>query len=323
MAGFWDSLFDFNSDGKTDPGEEWIAFKMFGECMKEDGADDKSADDFDDPFEWRLYCEDGSEYGISPDDYSSEYEYEDALKQAKDAYKEQHKYDWREGCADNNYGIAPEDFETEDEYDFAVAERENNWEDYLSDEILEKMEAAFVEADEFSSEDELLEFLAQWDEASKQPPEPLPPPVVNQELERSLSTGDKAKVLEALRVGMRTDAKLTIPVQISMDPADGAGPKCVYVAMCEKRNGRWALAYTSQETAENAENGAGANITYSQECLLRSLVLIRDIDGVMFQSASQSFCLNKQDLIDLLAESKPTEEAWDAICTCRSLLSNK
>lgn len=319
MAGFWDSLFDLTGDGKTDPGEEWIAFKMFEESMKEDAADDATADD-DGLWEWRLYCEDGSKYGVSPYDYASEHEYEEALEQAKDTYQEQHKYDWREVCADNDYGIDPEDFETEDAYDLAVAEREDNWADYLSDEIREKMEAAFVEVDEFSSEEELLDFLERWDEASRRTPEPLPPPAVNQGLEESLGTGDRSKVLATLREGMQADAKLTIPVQISMDPADGAGSKCVYVVMCEKRDGRWALAYTSQETAENAEAEASACITYSQECLLRSLVLVQDIDGVLFKSATHSCCVDKQDIISILAEAEPKEGAWDAICTRRSAL---
>lgn len=32
-------LFDFNGDGKTDIFEEFIAFKMFEECTKDDSAE--------------------------------------------------------------------------------------------------------------------------------------------------------------------------------------------------------------------------------------------------------------------------------------------
>ncbi len=40
MPGPWDDLFDFNGDGETDIGEEFLAFKMFEECTKEDVEDD-------------------------------------------------------------------------------------------------------------------------------------------------------------------------------------------------------------------------------------------------------------------------------------------
>lgn len=245
MAGFWHSFFDFNGDGTTDPGEEWIAFKMFEECAKDD-----EGKDIDDPFEWRIYCEDGSEYGVSPYDYSSEYEYDEALRQAK------------------------EDYETEEEYNFAVEECEDNWRQNLSDEIRAKMEEAFVDPDEFFGEAELLEFLRRFDEASKRTSETMPsnPDTdANTTLEEGLGTGDKTKVLEALRASLRTNAELTIPVEISMDSADGAGDKCVYVVVSEKqKGGRWALAFTSEETTANDKSGAGVHITCSQECLLRS-----------------------------------------------------
>lgn len=33
---FFGGFFDFNGDGKTDIGEEWIAYQIFQECMKDD-----------------------------------------------------------------------------------------------------------------------------------------------------------------------------------------------------------------------------------------------------------------------------------------------
>lgn len=37
--------------------------------------------------------------------------------------------------------------------------------------------------------------------------------------------------------------------------------------------------------------------------------MIEDVDGIAFRSVSQSFCLEKQDIIDLLAEVEIKEEA--------------
>lgn len=67
--------------------------------------------------DWKSFCEDGSEYGVDPDDYDSEEEYEEALTEAK--------YGWREECEkDSEYGIEPEDYETEEEYEEALSEVE-------------------------------------------------------------------------------------------------------------------------------------------------------------------------------------------------------
>ena len=146
-------MFDFNGDGKTDFGEQWVGHMIINECMKEEKEDTYSGtsifgSDFVDDT-WRLYCEDGSEYGLDPDDYSSEYEYEEALAQAKVAWRatcedgfefdidpedydteeeymdalEEARAAWREGCEDGTaYGLDPEDYETEEEYADALEE---------------------------------------------------------------------------------------------------------------------------------------------------------------------------------------------------------
>lgn len=42
-------MFDFNGDGHTDLGEEFLAYKIFEECTKDDDlSDDFDSDDFDD-----------------------------------------------------------------------------------------------------------------------------------------------------------------------------------------------------------------------------------------------------------------------------------
>ena len=105
-------LFDFDGDGKTSLGEQWIAYNIFKECTKEDDDDDSYLYDDEEDYSWREFCDDGSEYGISPEDYEEEWEYEEALEEAK--------YAWREDCEDGlEYGLAPEDYETAEEYEEA------------------------------------------------------------------------------------------------------------------------------------------------------------------------------------------------------------
>ena len=128
-------MFDFNGDGKTDFGEEWVGYMIINDCMKEEKAShytgggsnllyDSLDDDAYDPIvnpsglassdEWKLTCEDGSDYGIYPDDYDSEEEYIEALEEARTA--------WRDDCEDGfEVGIDPDDYENQDEYEDALA----------------------------------------------------------------------------------------------------------------------------------------------------------------------------------------------------------
>lgn len=129
-------MFDFNGDGKTDFGEEWVGYMIINDCMKEEKTShytgggsnllyDSLDDDVFDPIinpsglaasdEWKLTCEDGSDYGIYPDDYDSEEEYIEALEEARTA--------WRDDCEDGfEFGIDPDDYENQDEYEDALAE---------------------------------------------------------------------------------------------------------------------------------------------------------------------------------------------------------
>lgn len=79
---------------------------------------------------WRNHCEDGSEYGIDPNDYQNADDYYEALSKAKNhpaeevveleyaAVQEKNvKYRWRKYCEDGTaYGVLPEDYETADDY---------------------------------------------------------------------------------------------------------------------------------------------------------------------------------------------------------------
>lgn len=41
MSGGWfDDFFDLNNDGKVDVGEQYIAYKIFEECTKDDSDND-------------------------------------------------------------------------------------------------------------------------------------------------------------------------------------------------------------------------------------------------------------------------------------------
>lgn len=88
-------------------------------------------------YAWRLNCEDGSEYGISPEDYETRDEYHEALHREK--------YAWREWCEDGtDFGVDPDDYETEDEYEEALEEAKQ-----AADET-EGEDDLFVETDNFS-----------------------------------------------------------------------------------------------------------------------------------------------------------------------------
>lgn len=137
-SSFWDNpfggFFDFNGDGKEDLGEQWIAHQIFKECDEEDEFSDanlfdtelsSNEDDTDDL--WREFCEDGSEFGIYPEDYSTEEEYEEVLQEA-----------WNE-CADlyeedgSEFGIYPEDYSTKAEYEEALQEARDECVDSYED----------------------------------------------------------------------------------------------------------------------------------------------------------------------------------------------
>jgi len=159
--GLFGGLFDFNGDGKTTWDEEYLAFKIFEECTKEEENDfdnDFDSDLFDDTdisdkYEWRLYCEDGFEFGVDPEDYSTEEEYNEALNEAK--------YGWRDNCESVlDTGVDPEDFETEDEYQDALEEERTAWRDTCEDGT-----DYGVEPTDYETEEEYEEALADAQES--------------------------------------------------------------------------------------------------------------------------------------------------------------
>lgn len=95
---------------------------------------------------WREHCEDGSQYGLYPESFSTADDYADALKAAKeemtaapfvaeqmpstdqDLAQPSNRYRWRKYCEDGSkYGVFPEDYETADDYQDAInAKKQEN-----------------------------------------------------------------------------------------------------------------------------------------------------------------------------------------------------
>ena len=124
---------DFDDDGESDLGDRWSALQVFQECEEE--------------YVWRETCEDGSEYGLDPEDFETEEEYEEAL--------EEEKYGWRLTCEDGReYGLDPEDYETEDEYNDALYEERCAWREDRTDGT-----KYGINPDDYESEDEFEEAL--------------------------------------------------------------------------------------------------------------------------------------------------------------------
>lgn len=84
----------------------------------------------DNRYAWRLNCEDGSAYGIDPNNYETRDEYNEALSREK--------HGWRDYCEDgSDYGISPEDYETAEEYNAAIDTAEfNSFNENEDDELI-------------------------------------------------------------------------------------------------------------------------------------------------------------------------------------------
>ncbi|MCC8077240.1 MAG: hypothetical protein LIO60_02655 [Oscillospiraceae bacterium] len=96
----------------------------------------------DNRYAWRLNCDDGSAYGIFPEDYETRKEYNEALHNEK--------YGWRDFCEDGSeYDLEPEDFETEEEYEEALAEAREAAANESADigEVTEDADGIIIEVD--------------------------------------------------------------------------------------------------------------------------------------------------------------------------------
>ena len=110
LRNFFLNCFDFNGDHKVDLGERIVAHNIMREITKDAEKD----------YAWKLTCEDGSEYGLDPEEFNSEEEYEYALEEAKS--------EWRDFCEDgSDIGVYPEDFDSEEEYLEELEEKKYGW----------------------------------------------------------------------------------------------------------------------------------------------------------------------------------------------------
>lgn len=163
-GGFFDNLFnnpfggifDFDGDGKEDFAEQFLGFKMLEEAEKED-----EEIDIDDPnltfeeqqfldemlYGWHDKCEDGSKYGIYPENYVTLYDYNEALNEAK--------YGWRRYVQPSfELNIDPEDYETEEEYNEALNEAKYGWRDYVEENL-----ELNIYPEDYETEEEYLDAL--------------------------------------------------------------------------------------------------------------------------------------------------------------------
>ena len=98
-------LFDFNRDGKESFRELMSGYYMFRQWQKRKNREESAASDFFEDYlpeegddSWRLFCEDGSPYGLDPEDFDSEEDYELALIAEKYSQPDPENEDTRESC---------------------------------------------------------------------------------------------------------------------------------------------------------------------------------------------------------------------------------
>lgn len=142
-------------------------------------------DENESAFDWRKYCEDGSEYSLDPEDYETENEYEEALEEAK--------YGWRDVAEDGSkYGLHPEDYETEDEYEEALEDVKCGWRSNAPD-----GSDAGIKPNDYESEEEYLEALSNVDGVFITPDEM--PTYRRRRLEAQLCDMDYQQYMENVR----------------------------------------------------------------------------------------------------------------------------
>ena len=108
------AFFDWNHDGKKDIWDTLYEYEMYRHMFPDN--DNSNNDSFsggifddDDNYSWRDYAEEGFDYGLDPEDFDTEEEYEEALDEAKSEWDEAF-----ERAA--NIGLSPEDFDSLEEF---------------------------------------------------------------------------------------------------------------------------------------------------------------------------------------------------------------
>ena len=152
-AGAFDPDSDSGVSSSSSSNDDWRIFCEDGSEYDVDPDDYFSEDEYNEALEeakhaWRDNCEDGSEYGVDPEDYETEDEYNEALEASR--------YAWRDNCEDgSDYDIDPEDYETEDEYTEALENAKYAWRDFCQD-----PSDVSVDPNEYETEEEFNEAVA-------------------------------------------------------------------------------------------------------------------------------------------------------------------
>ncbi len=181
-------MFDINRDGEFGFAEQYLAFSVIEESIREEerkrhawrdkyfydfntGIDPEDYDTegeyrealYEAKYGWRDFCEDGSEYGISPYNYETEEEYEEALNEAKYGWREEYEDDLGDSL---EYGVFPWNYETEEEYLEALHEEKYGWRDTCEDGYEYDLDPDLYETEE-EYEEALLEAMAAREEEER------------------------------------------------------------------------------------------------------------------------------------------------------------
>lgn len=82
----WDSLFDVDGDGKITDFDFDLDYFLYNQVMNDKNKSKNSnVGSYSDDYSWREYAEDGSEYGLYPENFEYEYDYEETLENAREA----------------------------------------------------------------------------------------------------------------------------------------------------------------------------------------------------------------------------------------------
>ena len=156
--------FDFNHDGKLSTWENWMAYQSYRSWVDRHQGNASghtrgilpplggSA-----PSQWDNAAE-GPDYDVYPEDFDTEEEYNEALEEAKYAWREDYQYD-------ELYGLDPDDFETEEDFQEALEEVKYAWrEEYRYKDL------HGLDPDDFETEADFLEALEMVPPAAPAPP---------------------------------------------------------------------------------------------------------------------------------------------------------
>lgn len=123
---------------------------QLGAMLGADGAFDDTPSS-----EWKLYAEDGSEFGVFLSDYEDEYDYICALEEAKKSYWKTQITDEEKAIVEAN-NLCIEDYQNKSEFDNAI-ENCLLWRESLNETLLEHAEFYAIEPTDYYTLDDFNE----------------------------------------------------------------------------------------------------------------------------------------------------------------------